>query len=442
MTNQLVPDLPAMMIRFLNFLSAGPFWVFKVWLLSLFATLSFSCMPAVFLDGLAWNEAYPPLPPGYELKADQPLADTTELTIPADPGARSHGAKLTPRVFGAGCLFVAKKLNLHPYLPASLGGCLFLLCGIITGYRITGDRNIAVGTSLILAGLYVSNACFSMNFEPKPFDGIAIGLVALTLMLIDRPILFTGCAFLACWTDERAIMSLVFIGMTALLLVNMDKNARQNRCWMLIGAILSYVISRKLLGGIANWSPADFSMLGENLLTSTTYSQLAGWSCFEGAWILLAMAIWTSWQRRSPLVSLSILILVLGCVGSCLIVLDVSRASCFAFPLIFTALASLTSEVQNQESSKSSEQTTVRGETVKRHGKIRKKAKQEVKSQKLAPLDDFDANIAPDPMNRSFGPVFLAALISLVSTNWEIIMATDISPLPTTLIWLIQSLSS
>ena len=433
-----------MIIRFLNFLTAGRFWICKVWLLSLFAALSFSCVPAVFLDGLAWNQAYPLLPPAYELKAAQPLADTAELTIPADPGARSHGAKLTPRVLSAGCLFLAKQLNLHPYFPASLGGCLFLLSGIIVGYRITGDRNIALGTSLILAGLYVSNACFSMNFEPKPFDGIAIGVVALTLMLIDRPILFTGCAFLACWTDERAIMSLVLIGMTALLLVNMDRNTRQNRCWMLIGAILSYVISRKLLEAIANWSPADFSMLGENLLTSTTYSQLAGWSCFEGGWILLAMAIWTSWQRRSPLVSLSILITVLGCVGSCLIVLDVSRASCFAFPLIFAALASLTPELQNHESStppKSSEQPSVRSETGKRPSKIRKKAKQEVKPQKRAQGDDFDANITASPTNPLYGPVFLAALISLVSTNWEIIMATDISPLPTTLIWLIQSLS-
>ena len=433
-----------MITRFLNYLTAGPFWICKVWLLSLVAALSFSCVPAVFHDGLAWNDANPPLPPAYELKADQPLADTAELTIPADPGARSHGAKLTPRVFSAGCLFLAKQMNLHPYLPASLGGCLLLLSGIIAGYRITGDRNIALGTSLILAGLYASNACFSMNFEPKPFDGVAIGLVALTLMLIDRPILFTACAFLACWTDERAIMSLVLIGMTALLVVNMDKKARQNRCWMLVGAILSYVISRKLLEAIANWSPADFSMLGDNLMTSTTYTQLAGWSCFEGAWILLAMAIWTNWQNRSPLTSMSILLAALGCVGSCLIVLDVSRASCFAFPLIFAALASLTPEFKNDVSSKtpkSAEQTAARSEKGKGHGKPRKKAKPAISTQKLATSNDFDANIAASPTNRIAGPVFLAALLSLLSTNWEIIMATVMSPCQTTLIWLIQSLS-
>lgn len=434
-----------MIIRFLNFLTAGPFWIGKVWLLSLFATLSFSCVPAIFLDGLAWDDATPPLPPAYELKADQPLADTAELTIPADPGARSHGAKLTPRVFSAACLFLAKQLKLHPYVPASLGGCLFLLSGIIAGYRITGDRNIALGTSLILAGLYASNACFSMNFEPKPFDGVAIGLVALTLMLIDRPILFTACAFLACWTDERAIMSLVLIGMTTLLGVNMDMKARQQRCWMLVGAILSYVIFRKLLEAISNWSPADFSMLGENLLAATGYySQLAGWSCLEGAWILIALAIWTNWQSRSPLVSMSILIAALGCVGSCLIVLDVSRASCFAFPLIFTALASLTPEVKGDESSqlhKAAALPPVSHEKSRRAGKSRKKAKQESAPQNSATSHDFIANNTTSPTNPLTGPVFLAALISLISTNWEIIMATVMRPCPTTLIWLIEALS-
>ncbi len=213
---------------------------------------------------------------------------------------------------------------------------------------------------------------------------------------------------------------------------------------MVFGAILSFIISRKPLEAIAGWSPANFSMLGENLLTSTAYFQLAGWSCFEGAWTLLALAAWANWKNRSPLVSMSILLAALGCIGSCLIVLDVSRASCFAFPLIFAALASLTPEVRNHEPSrtpKSPEQTAVRSDAGKRHSKIRKKAKQEVPPQKLAPPDDFDANITASPTNRLHGPIFLAALISLVSTNWEIIMATNISPLPTTLIWLIQSLS-
>ncbi|MAI35509.1 MAG: hypothetical protein CBE00_12800 [Planctomycetaceae bacterium TMED240] len=438
--NLLLPDLPAMIIRFLSFITAGPFWICKAWLLSLFAALSFSCVPTIFRDGVGWDDANPPLPPAYELKADQPLADTAELTIPEDPGARSHGAKLTPRVFSAGCLFIVKQLNLHPYLPASLGGCLFLLSGIISGYSITGDRKLALGVSLILAGLYASNACFSMNFEPKPFDGVAIGMVAVTLMLINRPILFSASAFLTCWTDERAIMSLVLIGITVFLLINMDTKVRQNRGWMLAGAILSYIISRKLLEAI--WSPTDLSMLGENLLTSTAYFQLAGWSCFEGAWILLAMAVWKSWQNRSPLVSFGIVIVALGCIGSCLIVLDVSRASCFAFPLIFAALASLTPERKNEESPKSSEQTIKHSESRKRNSKVRKKAKPELSVQNHEKSNDFDANIAASQTNYLTGPVFLAALISLISTNWEIIMATVMSPCPSTLIWFIQYLAN
>ena len=435
-----------MIMRFLCYITDGRFWVIKAWILSLVAALSFSCVPAIFRDGLQWDALVPPLPPAYELKADQPLADTAQLTIPHDEGSRSHGAKLTPRVFSATCLFIAKQINLHPYLPASLGGCLMLLAGIVSGYRVTGDRKVGLGASLILAGLYATNACFSMNFEPKPFDGVAIGLVALTLILIDRPILFTCCAFLACFTDERVILSLGLIGLTALLLTNMDLRARHNRCWMLVGAVLSYVISRQVLAMIFQWSPADFSMLGENLVTSSAYTQLASWSCFEGAWLLIAMAIWTNWQNRSPLVSLSIVIAAFGCIGSCLIVLDISRASCFAFPLIFAALASLTPNLQNGESSKSpptSEQIPQRvTPSGKRHSKVRKKAKPEATTQKIDPSIEFEAKIAASLTKHLTGPVFLAALISLLSTNWEIIMATVMSPCPSTLIWLIQSLSN
>ena len=437
-----------MIMRFLNYITDGRYWIIKAWVLSLIAALSLSCVPAIFQDGLQWDDLNPPLPPAYELKADHPLADTARLMIPVDEGSRSHGAKLTPRVFSATCLFLTKQINLHPYLPASLGGCLLLLAGIISGYRITGDRMVGLGASLILAGLYSTNACFSMNFEPKPFDGVAIGLVALTLILIDRPILFTGSAFLACFTDERAIMSLGLIGLTAMLLPHMEPKNRQNRCWMLLGSVLGYVITRSMLGMICQWSSADLSMLGDNLLLSTSYWQLAGWSCFEGAWILIALATWTNWKNRSPIISLLLVTAAIGCIASCLVVLDISRASCFAFPLIFAALAALTRTLENENppaSIRPREANSPAGaknsKSGNRHGKVRKRAKPVPTIEKTDPIVDFDPKIAWSPTNSLYGPVFLAALVSLISTNWEIIMATIVSPCPSTLIWLIQTVS-
>ena len=176
-----------------------------------------------------------------------------------------------------------------------------------------------------------------MNFEHKPFDGVAIGLIALTLILVERPILFTACAFLACFTDERAIMSLGLIGLTIMLRGDMERKKRLDHCWMIAGQS-SPTSLPEAYSRVFAWSSADFSMVGDNLLITTTYWHLAGWSCFEGAWILILLA---SWKSQSRVVSVLLLTGALGCVASCLLVLDISRASCFAFPLIFAALAAL-----------------------------------------------------------------------------------------------------
>lgn len=437
-----------MIMNFPSYFTAGRFWIIKAWMLSLIAALTLSCIPAMCLYGFTWDEATPFLPPAYELKADDPFADTSQLTIPADPGSRSHGAKLTPRVFGSACVFLAKKLSLHPYLPASLGGCLLLLAGVIAGYRITGDRAAGLATSLILAGLYATNACFSMNFEPKPFDGVAIGLIALTLILVERPILFTACAFLACFTDERAIMSLGLIGLTIMLRGDMERKKRLDHCWMIAGAVLAYFITRSILSRVFSWSSADFSMVGDNLLITTTYWQLAGWSCFEGAWILILLA---SWKSQSRVVSVLLLTGALGCVASCLLVLDISRASCFAFPLIFAALAALhrdndtingtNASIPPQEkpsgtASKSSAKTTSR-----MADKSRKKPRTSRSGQTAVTVPELDNGHSISPPSNLRTPLFLAALISLMSTNLEIIVDVALQPCLSTPIWLLLYLS-
>ncbi len=131
--------------------------------------------------------------------------------------------KLTPRLFSSVMLFLATKLSLHPYVPATIGGVLYLLSGIVVGYRVTDDRATALLIGMMLAGLYTTNACFSMNFAPKPFDGIALGMVAVTMMLIDRPWLFAVSAYVTCWTDERAILSL---GLITLVVISMRDRRR------------------------------------------------------------------------------------------------------------------------------------------------------------------------------------------------------------------------
>ncbi len=315
--------------------------LFKSLAICLVASCLFSCLPAIY-----WNRDVQ-LPPAYELKSHSPLADTATLTIPNHPGERSHGAKLTPRLLSAIALYGATSLSLHPYLPATLGGVAFLACGIIVGTRLTRDRHAGLWMGLLLAGLYASNACFAINHGPKPFDGIAIGLVAIAMMLVDRPVGFAIAAYLACWTDERAIVSLVLIG--AMCLVRQDYGAamRKSRWIMLAGVLLIYALTRLALSRALGWTASDTSMLGVSPIAALSYAQMAGWTAFEGGWALCIVAAALAMRRGAKGDANVLAASVVIAITSCLVVLDISRASAFTFPVLFIALAILVKHAQS-----------------------------------------------------------------------------------------------
>lgn len=375
-----LPDSqPHLLARMIDVITAGPYWVLKSLVVVLIAAGMFSFAPAVI--------AFPnlSLPPAYELKSTNPLADTAKLTIPEHPGERSHGAKLTPRLVGSFALFFATQLSLHPYIPASIGGLIYLLSGIVVGRRITGDRVTALFTGLLLAGLYAVNACFSMNFDPKPFDGVALGCVALCAMLIDRPGWMAAAAFAGCWSDERAVVSLSLIGLTIILMPDLERPTRLRRCATLLAAVVAYVLTRVVVASLGQWSASDFSMLGDDPVSALQMVQFATWSCFEGGWVVIGLACWVLCRQGAYGRCALLLGMCLATIASCLIVLDISRASAFAFPLIFAGLAVL----------------------------------------------------ANQPANRSMWRIAAAggAVVALLATNFEIIAMIAVQPLPSTPVW-------
>ena len=415
----------------------GRFWILKSWFLVVTAALLFSCSPAV------WFFRPLDLPPAYQLKSEQPFADTAPLQVPADPGERSHGAKLTPRLFGSVLLFISSKLSLHPYLPATIGGCLFLLAGVVVGYRVTGDRQTAVGIALLMAGLYSVNACFSMNFAPKPFDGVAIGMVALTMMLMDRPWLFLLAAWLACWCDERAIVSLGLVGVMVMLLSDLDVKSRQARCGFLVGAIVAYVCSRKIASTLCGWTSPDMSMLGDNLLATSSFAQLAAWTCFEGGWIPILLAIWVSWKRGMSIVGGVLAIAALGAVMTCLVVLDISRAAAFAFPLIFAAFAFLAGQTNEEESESAAQEADSKSPRVAKSPELRREMSTKRRTARSSSRDSEpqptsstkaknDHKISVENSNPICQVAWLGAAVSLIASNFEVIAWTIVQPLPST----------
>ena len=308
--------------------AAGRLWWLGYLCLALLAVAVFTRAPSALMG----QEVK--LPPAYELKAQRPFADTSRLTVPDDPGERSHGAKLTPRLVGSVALYWARNLSLHPYLPAMIFGAVFLFSGIWIGYRIAGDHLVGLYLGLTYAGLYAAAACFAVNWAPKPFDGIAMGLLGLTMLAIQRPWVMASLAFLACWTDERCIVSLLLIAFFVLAWPTFSRRDAWYRCFILAAAIGVYLVTRLLLAAALGWGTPDFGMIRFHPPLALLVFQLVAWACFEGGWIAITMAAVVLAGRQD----FSTLFLLVGAValaiGSCLIVLDVSRASSFAFPLI------------------------------------------------------------------------------------------------------------
>lgn len=309
------------------------------------ATAVFSCAPELLIGRPI------PLTPAYEAKSHNPFADTTTVPEPR-PGERSHSAKLTPRVFGAMLLAAARMTGQHPYLPATVFGLVFLLSGLVVGKRLTGGRTLGFTLGLTYAGLYAAADCFSMNLGPKPFDGVAIGLLGLVTMALPHPWLTATTAFLALWTDERAAVAL---GLVALLVAAWPAASGRQRAGMwaaLAAAAIAYAITRAAAALACGWAPPDFSdvlVLRGSRPTPVatylaTYWNIGAWLCCEGGWCLVGFAIWRLWQTGRTFFAAVFAAAAVAAVASCFVVLDVSRAASYAFPLIPAAYAVLAAD--------------------------------------------------------------------------------------------------
>jgi hypothetical protein len=219
-------------------------------------------------------------------------------------------------------------------MPATLFGLFFLLSGIYIGYHITGERLVGLFLGMTFSGLYASSACFSINWMPKPFDGIVIGLLGLTLMSIQRQWVLASMSFLSCWADERAVLSLILIACFVIAWPALGTRAKFSRCLTIAGSVFVYLITRVLLSYVLRWEGPDMSMIAIDARLALMFSPLAGWSCFEGGWITIIFAAWilgTQHDYARLFLLLGSVVLALLC---CHLVLDISRVSSFAFPLI------------------------------------------------------------------------------------------------------------
>jgi hypothetical protein len=327
------------MPRVWRFLDRG--WWIPATLLAAAAT-TLACTPAV-LTGRPVE-----LPAAYRAKAENPFADTALIPL-ADPtnfaefGPWSHGAKLTPRIVPALLLAGVWRLGWHPYLPATAGGIVLLASVIVATARATGDRFVGASAGCAVAGLYASAACFAIPFQPKPFDGVALGIVGLAMLAaVSGPAAGLSAAVaLGCLSDERAAVAAVGCAWLAVFSAPAPETLR-SRLAAIGAGILAFIAVRLGLGMACGWSRPDGSLLDAGILRHTLPAAgLAARVAFEAAGIPILLLAGLVAGRRTWGFLAGWLATIAVLLASCLVVLDTSRAAAFLVTLVPAAWAGL-----------------------------------------------------------------------------------------------------
>ncbi len=220
------------------------------------------------------------------------------------------------------------KLNyrLVPPLLARLVGCdglraiefaAFLTLGACIFWSLARVVPARVACAATLATLCTSSGAVYHNDLGHCCDVLAQALLALCL-LWSSPWLLGIAAFLAMFTDERAVLILPLLGLL-----------HGRRAWPLLVGVAGYGVCRLALGlflyGPTNYADVaclDYALAGLRLLPAVI------WGCLEGAWLVLAVACAWLWRRdRQAAVLLAAWPVAVCCLS--LAVLDLSRSASY-----------------------------------------------------------------------------------------------------------------
>lgn len=255
-----------------------------------------------------------------------------------DPG--SHAAKKTFRLTVP---LIAKVLHLGNYsvfLLQFIASILLLFFTISLVEKITSDSISGLIASIGLVFIYAGHAGFTdINTW---FDEFAY-LFLLLAMFYEKPLLIFLFIQLACWTDERAIISSLLIFLWWKLkeegILNFKDffKVKFNSLSVLI-ALVFYVIERLSLSAITNLHTPLSNVGLKPLLDDVDFMGMAIWTSLEGFWILVIVSLILLWkEKKVALFTTAISLLTILALGS-FSVFDKTRSGSYMFPIIFISI--------------------------------------------------------------------------------------------------------
>lgn len=308
----------------------GRFWWLKVSLLCTFCTVIIS---------------FPDVRPEFETMWADNEEQISQPFTPKSYGIDSHQSKKTFRLTMP---IIGHVTGLHmPGLIVLqwLMGFFFFGLGALLLERITRDRITAVLVMLGLAFTYTGNACF--------YDVVgwfdAPGIFFLLVAMLSRNAVGIGIAtFVACWSDERAM-----VASSLVMLFHLNRICGLEEPWRLRKAISSgfavwiIPVVWGIVLAIRWWLNHRFGLttpIGEGTATGLAvlrdnYSNLAMGilTSVEFFWLPILIAALLFFKNRQFLSGSALMLAVGGLVIISLMVYDITRSGVYIYPGIFVA---------------------------------------------------------------------------------------------------------
>ncbi len=299
----------------------GPLWKGKALLVVLVLALfrafpSYEALKTPFAES-TWGHAF--------LQIDNLICDMGRLFPPG-----SHESKMTFRLTVP---VVARVLRLNEtgiLILSAIAGVVLLYISLVLVYRFTQSRESALFICLAIACAWAGEAAFH-ELRGGFYDAVALCLLLIALAA-DSPVIAGVCAFLAAWTDERAL-----IAGSLVLLLSIAMRARVKAGALLI-AWCGYGVLRLWMTAHYSLAVATGNVGFDVLAQQIRLIPLGVWSGLGGGWIIVCGGIAGAFRRHRYAMATAFCTLLAVTIASALMVLDVTRSMAYCLPAVFVGL--------------------------------------------------------------------------------------------------------
>jgi hypothetical protein len=299
---------------------SGPLWKVKallaVLVLSLFRSFpSYEALQTLFVES-TWSHTF--------LQIDNLICDMGRLFPPG-----SHESKMTFRLTVP---LLARLLGLNEtgtLILSAIAGIVLLYVSLALLDKITTSKESALFIGLAIACAWAGQTGFH-ELRGGFYDAVALCLLLLA-MASDSPMIAGVCAFLAAWTDERALIAGAFV-----ILLSIAVHERAKTIAVLI-AWCCYAVVRLWMTAHYSLAVATGNVGFDVLAQQIRLIPLGVWSGLGGCWIIVCCGIAAAARQHRYTMTAAFCALLAATIASALMVLDVTRSMAYCLPAVFVA---------------------------------------------------------------------------------------------------------